>query len=455
MLRQLYFIAIVLWTQSCVWAQWNAGVGKVSITPKEPVWMAGYAARQSPSTGVLQEIFARTLVLSDAKGNRLAIVTMDLIEIPESLRDALMERLQKSHGFKPNEVLLNVSHTHGGPMVAAQTVRDWGIDETWADKAQLYADELVEKIDAMVAGAIGRSKGSEVTFYHSRCGFAMNRRRPTANGFRLAPNPEGMVDHDVPVVRITMDGKVLGILFGYACHNTALGPTTEIHGDYAGFAAAKLEQEYPGSVAMFLAGCGGDQDPSPRRDLEDAKLNGLALASAVDGALATEPVELPGVLSTGQEIIGLPFAPLPSMDSLRLQASSGNGFVSRHAKRILNRWPNPGDQPADYQYPVQVCVLGGKLILVALGGEPVAEYGLRIKSDLARSGNAVWVAGYSNLSNAYIPTRRVLREGGYEGTEAIIYQSLPTPFREQIEDRIVAAVERLVQSQLSEGVSRP
>jgi hypothetical protein len=100
-------------------------------------------------------------------------------------------------------------------------------------------------------------------------------------------------------------------------------------------------------------------------------------------------------------------------------------------------------------------VLGGKLILVALGGEPVAEYGLRIKSDLARSGNAVWVAGYSNLSNAYIPTRRVLREGGYEGTEAIIYQSLPTPFREQIEDRIVAAVERLVQSQLSEGVSRP
>lgn len=447
-LSKIVFGLWILFGLSCqADGDWKAGVSRVSITPERPVWMAGYAARQSPSTGVLHEIYARTLVLSAPSGNRLVVIAMDLIEIPDSLRAAILDRLQKSHGLEPHEILLNVSHTHGGPMISAQTVRDWGVDELWAKVAQQVADGIVDKIDQSVGEAIKDLREVSVAYHHARCGFAMNRRLATPTGFRLSPNPNGMVDHDVPVLRITAESKMIGLVYGYACHNTALGPTLEIHGDYAGYASSRLEQEYPGCVAVYLAGCGGDQDPSPRRDLEDAKQNGLALASAVDAALSTAPVELPAVLSTQLEMVGLPFAPLASRDSLQTQATSGNGFVARHAQRILAKWPNAMDEPADYQYPIQVCVLGEKLTLVALGGEPVAEYALRIKSELLSTSNPVWVAGYSNLSNAYIPSRRVLREGGYEGTEAIIYQSLPAPFREQIEDKILAAVERLAARQ--------
>jgi len=377
---------------------------------------------------------------------------MDLIEIPDTLRTAILDRLQKQHRLQSHEILLNVSHTHGGPMVAAQTALDWGLDERWASRADQYAAQLVDKLDRLVAASLDRMQDAQLYYHHSRCGFAMNRRLPTPSGFRLAPNPNGMVDHDVPVLRIQVGSKLLGLVYGYACHNTALGPTREIHGDFAGFASSRLEEEYPDTIAMFMAGCGGDQDPSPRRDLQDAKQNAMALAAAVDGALAAESIELNSELSTKLENIALPFAPLPSRESLKVQAASGNGFVARHATRILNRWPKEEDQPDDYQYPVQVCVLGGKLVLVALGGEPVAEYALRIKSDLAKRSASVWVAGYSNLSNAYIPSRRVLREGGYEGTEAIIYQSLPAPFQEQIEDRIIQAVERLTDAQLSPSI---
>ena len=91
---------------------------------------------------------------------------------------------------------------------------------------------------------------------------------------------------------------------------------------------------------------------------------------------------------------------------------------------------------------VQVANLGGNLLLVALGGEPMADYALRLRRELAAPGRAVWVAGYSNLVSCYVPTRKVLEEGGYEGTEAVIYQSLPGPFRAEIEESIIATALR-------------
>ncbi|MFM7317214.1 MAG: hypothetical protein ACKO5E_09725, partial [bacterium] len=327
------------------------------------------------------------------------------------------------------------------PMVSSKTVADRGVDPVWGKRADEYVQEVVQKVDAILARAIAVIKPANVSYTHARCGFAMNRRQPSPDGFRLGPNPEGPVDHDVPVLRIiNTDNRLIGVLFGYACHNTALGATREIHGDFAGFAQQRLESEYPEAVALYLVGCGGDQDPSPRRDLADARQNGSALASAVDGALSTAGIGLEPVLSTSLENVALPFAQLPSREELDSRSKSGDGFVSRHARMILKNWPQTGDQPLDYQYPVQVLAFGGKLALVALGGEPTVDYALRLKKELATANRPVWVAGYSNLVNAYIPSRRVLEEGGYEGNQAIIYQALPAPFQPGLEERIINSV---------------
>jgi hypothetical protein len=426
---------------------WQAGVAKASITPSDPVWMAGYASRNGPSEGALTELFARAAVLTDDKGHRIVMVTLKLIEITESLREAILKIAQTNHNLKPHELLLNVSHTHGGPMISAKTVADWGIDAGWGSRAESYANNVVKTVDHIIGEAISEQEPVTISYSHARCGFAMNRRLRTTSGFRLGPNPDGNVDHAVPVLRIeTMDNRLLGIIFGYACHNTALGDTRQLHGDYAGFAQEKLESDHHGTVALFLTGCGGDQDPSPRRHLEDARQNGLALASAVEGALSATQTSLPAPLATSLETIPIAFSPLPNRDELTTRANSPDGYVSRHARMILEKWPNPGDQPADYQYPVQVLAIGQQVLLIALGGEPVVDYSLRLKKELSPLGKSIWVAGYSNLVNAYIPTRRVLEEGGYEGTEAIIYQSLPTPFSLDTEERIVASVLRQVKA---------
>lgn len=423
---------------------WQAGVGKVVITPSEPVWMAGYASRNGPSDGVMVDLFARALVLSDHGKNRLVVVTLDLIEIPETLRELLLTVARKKYGIKPEELLLNVSHTHGGPMVSAKTVADWGIDSAWGNRADHYVSQLVNKVDEVIGKALANQKAAKVGFSHARCGFAMNRRLSVpGGGFRLAPNPDGPVDHDVPVLRIeSLDNHLMGLVFGYACHNTALSDTRKLNGDYAGFAQRKLEKDHPDVVTLFLMGCGGDQDPSPRRHLEDAEQNGLALASAVEGALVPAPLELSPSMQVSLEMCPLLFAPLPTRENLEARAKSADGFVSRHARWVLQQWPKPGDHPKDYLLPVQVVVFGKKLTLVALGGEPVVDYSIRLKKELGQDQRPVWVAGYSNLVHAYVPSRRVLLEGGYEGNGAVIYQSLPGPFAPGLEDKIVESVHR-------------
>ena len=105
------------------------------ITPEQPVWMAGYAARNGPSDGVLTDLYARALALTDGRGYRLVIVGLDLIEIPQTMRDRIVAMAAKSHGLKLEELLVSTSHTHGGPMVSSKTVADWGIDPVWGKRA--------------------------------------------------------------------------------------------------------------------------------------------------------------------------------------------------------------------------------------------------------------------------------------------------------------------------------
>lgn len=55
------------------------------------------------------------------------------------------------------------------------------------------------------------------------------------------------------------------------------------------------------------------------------------------------------------------------------------------------------------------------------------------------------MAGYANDVMAYIPSRRVLREGGYEGATSMIYYGLPTTWAPDLERLIVEQVRQQVE----------
>ena len=73
----------------------------------------------------------------------------------------------------------------------------------------------------------------------------------------------------------------------------------------------------------------------------------------------------------------------------------------------------------------------------------VIDYALRLKRELGDG--PVWVAGYSNDVMAYIPSERVLKEGGYEGVGAMRYSNLPSSWRPGVEERIITTVRELAE----------
>jgi hypothetical protein len=264
----------------------------------------------------------------------------------------------------------------------------------------------------------------------------------------------------VPVLAVRgPEGALRAVLFGYACHNTALG-RYQISGDYAGWAQAEIEKTYPGTVALFLMGCGGDSNPLPRYQgadprlahygMELASMYGKILAAAVDLTLHEKMESLGGPLRTALGSAELPFEQVPARAELeaRLRAAR-TPKLRREVEYLLGVLNREGKLPERVAYPVQVWRWGAGLTLIALTGEPVVDYSLRFKKQYGWE--RTWVAGYSNELLAYIPSLRVLKEGGYEGREGVSEYGLPAPFGEAVEEVIARKVEELMRATQAVG----
>lgn len=420
---------------------WKAGAAAVAITPAQATWMAGYGGRDKPSEGKFQDLFAKALVVEDFQGGRLVIVTLDLITVPRPLRDYVARHLQERHRISPTSLLMNCSHTHSGPVVriTKSVIYPLTPEQMKAVEQNLHA--LEQKLVDLVDAAIKDLAPARLGYCHARAGFAMNRRLPAETGFRNSPNPEGPVDHDVPVLRVERpDGKLRAVLFGYACHNTTLG-LYQFCGDYAGYAQEYLEADHPGTVALFMIGCGADQNPYPRGKLEHAQQHGRALANAVEAALMPKARPVRGPLRVAFEDLPVGFVDVPSPEELRKQTQSKERYEKRRAELMLEELQENGKLRDSYPFPVQVIQFDHDLMMVALGGEVVVDYSLRLKRELTAM--PLWVAGYSNDVFAYIPSARVAKEGGYEGGAATVLTTLPGPFQPETEERIVGKVHEL------------
>jgi hypothetical protein len=439
-------------------AVWKAGAAKVCITPEKLMWMSGYGSRDKPAEGKLTDLWAKALVVEDPAGKRGVLVTMDLVGISRELAQAVCRELEKKHGFRREQIILSVSHTHTGPVVpsnldvmftqAMELFRDKDQDRAAAQRKYLqdYGKFLEHKLIEVVDMAMNKLAPAKLSWSIGRATFAVNRRTNKETDvpkLRELGQLKGPVDHDVPVlcVRNTKD-RIEAIVFGYACHATVLS-FYQWSGDYPGFAQMELEKNYPDAVALFWAGCGGDQNPLPRRTVALARKYGKQLADAVQGELDRPMAAIDGKLAMSYREIDLPFAELPTREKLAMAAAAKKPYVAVRARLLLEKMKKQGSLRAAYPYPVQVWRLGNDVRWVTLGGEVVVDYALRIKKEVGPG--KTWVMAYANDVMAYIPSLRVLKEGGYEGGGAMIYYGLPTVWGPQIEERIMAAVNDLAQ----------
>jgi hypothetical protein len=168
-----------------------------------------------------------------------------------------------------------------------------------------------------------------------------------------------------------------------------------------------LEKSHTNATAMFFMGCGGDQNPLPRRRLELAERYGDMLASAVEEVLLSPATNLPPKLDTTMEMVTLHLGPAPTESELEKMKLDKVATTARYATRLLAELKAGKPFIRTYSYPLQAWRFGGKQLLLTLGGEPVVDYTLKFKKSF---GAQTWVAGYCSDVMTYIPSLRVLNE---------------------------------------------
>lgn len=442
------FILLVMTQLSCPASEtWHAGSAKISITPQQLIWMSGYGGRDHVAEGKLTELWAKALVLKDPLGNRAVLVTLDLVGIDQTLTAAITKSLNQKYGFQRRQIAFCVSHTHTGPVVG----RNLGplhyeqINPAEQKKIDQYVSQLHQNVVTVVGEAIKQMVPSQLTWGSGHCEVAVNRRTNSEKNvpeLRRQGLLKGPYDHDVPVLAVRdLKGQLQTVVFGYACHATVLS-FYQWSGDYPGFAQMALEKAHPNVEAMFFAGCGADQNPLPRRTVALAQSYGNRLAAAVEETLAGTVRPVQGTLATYYQEVPLPLDTLPTTAEIKENLNSKNRHEAARARWLLREIEGGQPLAKHYPYPIGTWKIGDQVAFVILGGEVVIDYALRIKM-LHSSGVAqkhIWVAGYSNDVMAYIPSRRVLREGGYEGGSSMVYYGLPAHWAPEVEAIIIEAV---------------
>ena len=431
---------------------WRAGFASARITPAEPLMLAGYAGRTQPAREVDDELFLKVLALEDAVGARALIVTADLIGFRADFSTPVIARIAAETKVPRERILFNASHTHAGPAVMLGTQSHYTIARDQAERLIAYTTRLQEECVRLARQAVERLEPARLRWGTGQVNFPMNRREFTERGVILGVNPRGPVDRSVPVLRLDdAGGRLRGVVFGAACHNTTYGTRdNRVSGDYAGVAQALIEREAPGVQAMFVQGLAGDtnpypnslNDPAKRPAVEIARAHGAELAREVRRVLGFTLKPVDGPLRTALGEVALPLQRPPARAEIERTAATGASTKKWVAEQMLRRLNEGGVLPAEHRVPVAVWQFGTDLTFVGLPGEVVVDYVRLIEEALGPQ--RLWLAAYCHDTFGYVPSARVLREGGYE-TRGLYHGGIGY-FAPEAQDALVGKVRELAAS---------
>ena len=407
------------------------GVAKVDITPDYPVRMQGYAVRKTEATNAAQPVWAKALAIGDREP--AIFLTVDNCGIQATMVDEVARRLAKD-GVKRERIALCSSHTHSAPTVAGFApnlfVQDLPAEEQ--GRIDRYTKELTDKLEQLARNALKDRKPGQLAWSVGEVKFAKNRR-----------SQGGPVDHTLSVLRATdAQGKLRAIVANYACHCTTLGGEfNQFHGDWAGYAQEYLERNHPGAMGLISIGCGADANPNPRGQIAHAQQHGEELAAEVKNLLGRTFTPLRPAIECRTKEIALPFQKHFTREQWEERSKRG-GIVGYHSKKNLARLDRGESLPTTLPYRVSTWNFGDALAMVFLPGEVVVDYALRLKKDFDAS--RLWVTAYANDVPCYIPSKRILQEGGYEAEDSLWYYDRPARLAPESEDLIIKAVHEIL-----------
>lgn len=420
-------------------AEPRAGVAAVDITPPPGIAMAGYY-HERIAQNTLDPLFCRALVI-ESGATRVALVSLDLIEVPRPVTDAARVRITRDCGLPGVQVLISATHTHTGP-VLTWPEQSSAIPGEKTPDSMAYTTALPDKIAAAVRLAFARRQPVRASVARSRCeDLTFNRRYILSDGTvgwnpgKLNPNilrPAGPSDPEVGVL--------------YFEKLDAVGPSGAIatwvnfamHTDTTG--GRRFSADWPGALGRMLACYHGSEHQTLVGLGACGNLNHLDFAWRWPQSGPVEQHRIATILGAAvfqayKRLQPLPAAPLLAKNAFveldlpvitdrelaearetlaTVKDDQGANFMKQvRARRALEVAARSG-QP--HRVEVQVLAWGRDVAWVGLPGEVFTELGLAIKQ---RSPFVhTFVVMLANESVGYIPDRRSFLEGNYEPESA-------------------------------------
>lgn len=388
-MKTIRFVASAVWLSCALMvcaraAELNAGVARVEITPPVGYAMGGYTARQGPSTGVHDPLFATVLLLK-ADGLSMAIISCDLRSFPsERIVTLARERRLADH------VLIAVTHNHSGPVT-------WE-DKSWPKPDASWFADAEDKILRAIEEASKKLFPARISAGFGEIYLGHNRRKVGADGkvamfWRNAEKlPTSPIDPTVGVIRVDdQSGKPRAVIVNYACHAVVLGPDNrQISADYPGYLARRIERELQGALCLFTQGGAGDINPY--LDKQPVAENGFGEAEKMGNALADEALKVVRKLKP------------QSNDKAQIRAIA-------EVVEFRDRW----DAKKRVKAGLTTLLINNDITIATMPGEPFVDLqiALRDKSEIANT----FLFGYTYSAGGewigYVPTIRAAAEGGY------------------------------------------
>lgn len=434
-------MSLVGWAESV-----EVGAARVDVTPTEPVVLAGYGGRTKPHEGVDTKLWARALVIGEKKP--VAIVVLDNCGVPSGVKERLVKRLVES-GITSERLMVAVTHTHNAPTLEGYATIVWaGRTTREQDEATArYTAFAIEKMAVAVESALAQREPMELEWGKGRATFGGNRRVLQSGEWRgFGHQRGGPVDHSLPLlVAKDLQGKVRVLWANYACHCTTVGGRNHVGGDWAGAANDAMERRYPKATALMTIGCGADVGPQPGGTLQIAAKHGEHIAAEVARMLAKDKLSKLSKppMVTHQEI-QLPLEEPKEREHWEQEVKRG-GFHGELGKAMIRQLDTKGAIETEVAYPIHTWQFGPELAMVFLPGEVVVDYAVRLNREL--DWRRLWITAWANDMPGYVPSRRILREGGYEADFSQVYYEKPGRYRPEVENLVVGTVRNLLGSE--------
>jgi len=398
------------------------GIATCDITPTAPLRLSGFCARRDVFDSVNDSLTFTALVLEE-DGRRMVLGAADILNFPgDGTIGNWLDRVGDAAGCPPENVLLNASHTHGGPLIAIPFLC---LSEMYGDAERAYTALLLERVVQTTREAVRRLSEGTLWYAEGTTDFPCNRRRPSGNEILLAPNPTGATDNRLQMLLVMDHTRNLAALgLKMACHPVTTGTRHNVTADFPGaWRAAASAALGDRVVPFFLQGAGADANPRHiakgdsfvHQPYDALPAMGRALLAqtlhAIVGRALTPVTDL--VLRGDVRRVRAP-CELTWTDRVDLQRlrDRGNRWERRYAQACLARL-DAGESIPDYNdFRVQTVRLARDLVLVGLDAEPSHVVGHEIERALAPA--RVVVMGYTNGYSGYALDSQEMLRGGYE-----------------------------------------